>query len=71
MAELSSKAATATKGAVTKVADAGRDAVSKTSEAVTQAVESKKERKEIKSLRNWKIQKQNFGMMDLFHPPQK
>ena len=48
MAELSSKAATATKGAVTKVADAGRDAVSKTSEAVTQAVESKKERKEDK-----------------------
>lgn len=48
IAELSSKAATATKGAVTKVADAGRGAVNKTSEAVAQAVESKKERKEEK-----------------------
>ena len=48
IAELSGKAATATKDAAGKVAGASRDAVTKTGTAVSQAVEAKKERKEEK-----------------------
>lgn len=48
IAQLSGKAATATKGAAGKVAGASRDAVAKTGEAMSQAVEAKKERKEEK-----------------------
>jgi len=48
IAVLSGKAATATKDAVGKVADASRGAVTKTGEAMSQAAEAKKERKEEK-----------------------
>jgi len=48
IADLSNKAAAATKDAAGKVAGASRDAVSKTGEAMSQAVEAKKERKEQK-----------------------
>ncbi len=48
IAQLSGKAAAATKGAAGKVAGASRDAVAKTGEAMSQAVEAKKERKEEK-----------------------
>jgi F0F1-type ATP synthase assembly protein I len=43
---LSKQAATATKGAVTKMADAGKEAVTKTNEAVANAVEAKREQKD-------------------------
>lgn len=48
IAELSKQAASATKDAMVKVADAGKGAVAKTNQAVTNAVEAKKERKEEK-----------------------
>ena len=48
ISELSKKAASATKDAMGKVADAGKGAVTKTNEAVSNAVESRREKKEEK-----------------------
>ena len=48
IAELSKQAASATKEAMAKVADAGKEAAAKTSQAVSDAKESRKEKKEEK-----------------------
>lgn len=68
IAELSGKAATATKDAAGKVAGASRDAVTKTGTAVSQAVEAKKERKEekrAKKLEDTKAEIRDDGFIEI------